>query len=396
MDFIPVILAAVLSLALAAGLYAKNASIRVENARMAEISGFIRDGAMAYLRRQYLVMAVFAAVMFVVLSFVLNLATAVCFLVGALFSVLSGFFGMVSATKSNVRTAQMAQHGEKPALQVAFSGGAVLGLSVVGLGAAGIAALYLLFQGNIDTVTGFSLGASSIALFARVGGGIYTKAADVGADLVGKVEAGIPEDDPRNPAVIGDNVGDNVGDVAGMGADLFESYVGAIISALLLSAQNAGLTFSLVAAGILSGILGVLVVKFVKVGGAHTVMKAGTYASSAVMLAASFFLCRSVDLRLFWAICAGILSGVAIGFITEVHTSSDYRMVRDIAQQSETGAATTILSGYAVGLRSTVAPTLIIAAAVVVSARVAGLYGVALAAVGMLATVGMTIAVDAY
>lgn len=396
MDFLPVILAALLSLALAAGLYWKNASIREDNARMSEIAGFIRQGAMAYLRRQYSVMAVFAAAMAVLLGFVLNVETAVCFLFGALFSVLSGFFGMISATKANVRTAQMARLGEKPALQVAFSGGAVLGLSVVGLGAAGIAVLYLIFGGNIDTVTGFSLGASSIALFARVGGGIYTKAADVGADLVGKVEAGIPEDDPRNPAVIGDNVGDNVGDVAGMGADLFESYVGAIVSALLLSAQNASLTFGLVAAGILSGLLGVLVVKFVRVGGAHTVMKAGTYASSAVMLAASYFLCRAVDPRLFWAICAGILSGVAIGFITEIYTSSDFSMVRDIARQSETGAATTILSGYAVGLRSTVAPILIIAAAVVISARVAGLYGVALAAVGMLATVGMTIAVDAY
>ena len=396
MDFLPVILAALLSLALAAGLYWKNASIREDHARMSEIAGFIRQGAMAYLRRQYSVMAVFAVAMAVLLGFVLNVETAVCFLFGALFSVLSGFFGMISATKANVRTAQMAQYGEKPALQVAFSGGAVLGLSVVGLGAAGVAVLYLIFGGNIDTVTGFSLGASSIALFARVGGGIYTKAADVGADLVGKVEAGIPEDDPRNPAVIGDNVGDNVGDVAGMGADLFESYVGAIISALLLSAHNASLTFGLVTAGILSGLLGVLVVKFVRVGGAHTVMKAGTYASSAVMLAASYFLCRTVDVRLFWAICAGILSGVAIGFITEVYTSSDFRMVRDIALQSETGAATTILSGFAVGLRSTVAPILISAAAVVISARVAGLYGVALAAVGMLATVGMTIAVDAY
>lgn len=388
--------AAAVSLLLALGLYLKNASIRVEDQEMEKISGYIHEGAMAYLKRQYLVMVAFAAVMFAVLAWALNLQTAICFLVGALFSVLSGFFGMMSATRANVRTAQRAKQGMNAALRVAFSGGAVLGLCVVGLGALGLASLYLIFDGNIDTVTGFSLGASSIALFARVGGGIYTKAADVGADLVGKVESGIPEDDPRNPAVIGDNVGDNVGDVAGMGADLFESYVGAILSALLLSAGNAGLTFGLVSAGILSAAVGVLAVRFIKVRDPHMVMKLGTYLASALVLVAANLLCQSAGMNHFWAILSGVVCGIAIGYVTEIYTSDHYRSVRNIAKQSETGPATTILSGYAVGLKSTAIPVLLIAVAVVLSAKFAGLYGVALAAVGMLSTVGITISVDAY
>ena len=396
-----ILAAAVVSLAMAFGLYRKNASIQVESPRMREIAGFIHEGAMAYLKRQYVVMAIFAAVMFVVLLIILGWQTAVCFLVGALFSVLSGFFGMLSATKANVRTAQSAKKGISAALNVAFSGGAVLGLCVVGLGALGLTVLYILFKGNNDIVTGFSLGASSIALFARVGGGIYTKAADVGADLVGKVEAGIPEDDPRNPAVIGDNVGDNVGDVAGMGADLFESYVGAILSALLLAAGNAAyinLTFLMVACGIAASLIGVLAVKLCKHGDPHKALNLGTYLAAALMIVASFFLCRGVEngMNLFGAVVSGIVVGVVIGFITEVYTSDKYKHVKHIAQQSETGAATTILSGFAVGLRSTALPILLIAAAVVISANLAGLFGVALAAVGMLATVGITISVDAY
>ena len=396
-----VIAAAALSLVMAFALYRKNASIQVEDARMREIAGFIHEGAMAYLKRQYVVMAVFAAIMFVVLLIVLDLPTAICFLVGALFSVLAGFCGMMSATRANVRTAQSAKKGMAAALNVAFSGGAVLGLCVVGLGALGLTVLYLIFRGNNDIVTGFSLGASSIALFARVGGGIYTKAADVGADLVGKVEAGIPEDDPRNPAVIGDNVGDNVGDVAGMGADLFESYVGAILSALLLAAgdaQRISLTFLLVACGIVASILGVVVVKCVKNGDPHKVLNTGTYLASTLMVIAAFFLCQQCDggMKLFGAIVSGIVCGVAIGFITEVYTSDKYGSVKHIAQQSETGAATTILSGFAVGLRSTALPIILIAAALILSSFLAGLYGVALAAVGMLATVGITISVDAY
>ena len=396
-----ILAAAVVSLAMAFGLYRKNASIQVESPRMREIAGFIHEGAMAYLKRQYVVMAIFAAVMFVVLLIILGWQTAVCFLVGALFSVLSGFFGMLSATKANVRTAQSAKKGISAALNVAFSGGAVLGLCVVGLGALGLTVLYIIFKGNNDIVTGFSLGASSIALFARVGGGIYTKAADVGADLVGKVEAGIPEDDPRNPAVIGDNVGDNVGDVAGMGADLFESYVGAILSALLLAAGNAAyinLTFLMVACGIAASLIGVVAVKLCKNGDPHKALNLGTYLAAALMIVASFFLCRGVEngMKLFGAVVSGIVVGVVIGFITEVYTSDKYKHVKHIAQQSETGAATTILSGFAVGLRSTALPILLIAAAVVISANLAGLFGVALAAVGMLATVGITISVDAY
>ena len=396
-----ILAAAVVSLAMAFGLYRKNASIQVESPRMREIAGFIHEGAMAYLKRQYVVMAIFAAVMFVVLLIILGWQTAVCFLVGALFSVLSGFFGMLSATKANVRTAQSAKKGISAALNVAFSGGAVLGLCVVGLGALGLTVLYIIFKGNNDIVTGFSLGASSIALFARVGGGIYTKAADVGADLVGKVEAGIPEDDPRNPAVIGDNVGDNVGDVAGMGADLFESYVGAILSALLLAAGNAAyinLTFLMVACGIAASLIGVVAVKLCKNGDPHKALNLGTYLAAGLMIVASFFLCRGVEngMKLFGAVVSGIVVGVVIGFITEVYTSDKYKHVKHIAQQSETGAATTILSGFAVGLRSTALPILLIAAAVVISANLAGLFGVALAAVGMLATVGITISVDAY
>ena len=396
-----VIAAAVVSLLMAFGLYRKNAAIKVEDARMREIAGYIHEGAMAYLKRQYIVMAVFAAIMFVVLFIILGWQTAVCFLVGALFSVFAGFSGMLSATKANVRTAQKAKEGMSAALNVAFSGGAVLGLCVVGLGALGLAVLYLIFNGNNDILTGFSLGASSIALFARVGGGIYTKAADVGADLVGKVEAGIPEDDPRNPAVIGDNVGDNVGDVAGMGADLFESYVGAALSALLLAAGNAariGLTFNLIAIGILASIIGVVVVKSVKNGDPHKILNIGTYLASAILLIAAFVLCMGIDggMKLFAAIASGIVAGVAIGFITEVYTSDKYKSVKYIAEQSETGAATTILSGFSVGLKSTGFPILLIVAAVVLSSMLAGLYGVALAAIGMLATVGITISVDAY
>ena len=400
-DYVIVIGCAVLALILALGLYLRNASIKVTNPRMEEIAGYISEGAMAYLRRQYSILAVFIVVMFAVLLIAgLGWETAVCFVVGALFSIAAGLFGMKSATKSNVRTAQSASKGLKAALDVAFSGGAVLGLAVVGLGALGLTALYMIFQ-DTDIIMGFSFGASSIALFCRVGGGIYTKAADVGADLVGKVEAGIPEDDPRNPAVIADNVGDNVGDVAGMGADLFESYVGAIISAMMLGyiaikSTGISLTLLLVAAGIASSIIGILFVKLVGGTNPQRSLNMGTYLSSALMIVASFFLCQNVDLNLFYAIISGVVSGLVIGVATEYYTSADYKPVKRIGEQSETGPATTILSGYAIGLKSVVVPVLIIAIAVYVSSEFAGLYGVALAAVGMLSTVGITIAVDAY
>jgi len=400
-DYVIVIGCAVLALILALGLYMRNASIKVTNPRMEEIAGYISEGAMAYLRRQYSILAIFIVVMFGVLLLAgLGWQTAVCFLIGAIFSIAAGFCGMKSATKSNVRTAQNASKGLKPALDVAFSGGAVLGLCVVGLGALGLTALYMIFQ-DADIIMGFSLGASSIALFCRVGGGIYTKAADVGADLVGKVEAGIPEDDPRNPAVIADNVGDNVGDVAGMGADLFESYVGAILSAMMLGylalkTTGISLTLLLVAAGIFSSIVGILFVKFVGGNNPQRTLNLGTYLSSALMIVAAFFLCQNVDMNLFYAIISGIVSGLVIGVATEYYTSADYKPVKRIGEQSETGAATTILSGYAIGLKSTVIPILIVAAAVYISSEFAGLYGVALSAVGMLSTVGITIAVDAY
>ncbi|NLT16522.1 MAG: sodium-translocating pyrophosphatase [Clostridiales bacterium] len=379
--------------------------LKVENKRMVEISGYIHDGAMAYLKRQYKVLAVFAAVMFGVLTFLpgLGLNTAICFLLGGCFSVAAGHIGMMGATKANVRTAAAAQRSMQEALSVAFTGGSLLGLSVVGLGALGLAVLYLVF-GDANIITGFSLGASSIALFCRVGGGIYTKAADVGADLVGKVEAGIPEDDPRNPAVIADNVGDNVGDVAGMGADLFESYVGAILSALLLgvlaaSANGAVYTLLVVAAGIVASLVAVLTVRSLKSKkGAHATLRIGTYLSSALAVAAagvfSHLIFNSLDY--FWPVVGGVVAGMVIGQVTEYYTSSEHKPVRTISEQSETGAATTILSGFSVGLMSTVIPILIIAGALYLAFSTGGLFGVALAAVGMLSTVGLTVAVDAY
>ena len=396
-----VLLCAVLALLFAAWKTSAVSKADAGTERMKEIAGNISDGARAFLFAEYKILVIFVAVLFVLIGLFITWLTAGCFLIGAVFSVCAGYVGMNVATKANVRTAAAAKSsGMNKALGVAFSGGSVMGMCVVGLGLLGCAAIYA-FTGNVEILTGFSLGASSIALFARVGGGIYTKAADVGADLVGKVEAGIPEDDPRNPAVIGDNVGDNVGDVAGMGADLFESYVGAILSALLLAAgdaQRISLTFLLVACGIVASILGVVVVKCVKNGDPHKILNTGTYLASALMVIAAFFLCQQCDggMKLFGAIVSGIVCGVAIGFITEVYTSDKYGSVKHIAQQSETGAATTILSGFAVGLRSTALPIILIAAALILSSFLAGLYGVALAAVGMLATVGITISVDAY
>lgn len=375
------------------------------NDKMKSIMGFIHEGAMAFLYREYRVLVVFILVLAVILGvFLKSWLTAMCFIVGAVCSILAGFFGMLVATKANARTANAAQHGQNEALGIAFKGGAVMGMCVVGLGLSGVGILYMLIK-DPNVVTGFGLGASSIALFARVGGGIYTKAADVGADLVGKVEAGIPEDDPRNPAVIADNVGDNVGDVAGMGADLFESYVGSIISAItlgavLFSGRSEGVVFPMVlsAVGIIASILGTMFVRTGENSNPQSALKNGTYASSLIIIIASFFLSRYLfgNLNAFWAVTSGILVGAIIGYLTEVYTSGDYKYVKKIAHQSETGAATTIISGLGVGMLSTVAPVLFIALAVIVSYKVAGLYGIALAAVGMLSTTGMTVAVDAY
>lgn len=378
--------------------------------RMKEIASYIHEGAMAFLEREYRTLAIFIVVVFGVLAVFINWKTALCFVVGALFSILSGFFGMQVATKANVRTANAARHSQNKALEIAFSGGAVMGMCVVGLGLLGLGVLYIIFR-NTDIVTGFGLGASSIALFARVGGGIYTKAADVGADLVGKVEAGIPEDDPRNPAVIADNVGDNVGDVAGMGADLFESYVGAIISTLTLGAvvfQMKGVIFPLIlsAAGIISSIIGSLFVKGKDNSNPQKSLKNGTYVSYILVLISSAILSKYYfgEFRSFFAIAAGLVVGGIIGQLTEFYTSSDYRYVKKIAHQSQTGPATTIISGLAVGMQSTVLPMVFIAVAILLSFSIMGgfdnammgLYGISLAALGMLSTTGMTVAVDAY
>lgn len=385
--------------------------------RMKEIGGFIREGAMAFLKREYKTMAIVITVLFILIGFGLkSWTTAILYVIGALLSVLAGYFGMNVATKGNVRTAWAAKEGGMPkALKIAFRSGAVMGLCVTGLGLLGLGLIFCLLDlaTVMECITGFGLGASSMALFGRVGGGIYTKAADVGADLVGKVEAGIPEDDPRNPAVIADNVGDNVGDVAGMGSDLFESYVGAIISTITLAAtavvnapesadftvQTAAL-FPLIlsAIGIIASIIGILLVRGNENTNPAKALDMGTYISGAIVIVSSLFLSKSMmgDLCYAYAIIAGLIVGIAIGKVTELYTSGDFKYVQRIAEQSQTGSATNIISGLGVGMMSTLWPILFSCIGIFVAYYFAGVYGIGLTAVGMLSTAGMTIAVDAY
>lgn len=410
--FVPLvgIIGLLFAVLLALGISKKSAGTE----KMQEIAAAIHSGAKAFLFAEYRILVFFVLALFVAIGCFISWLTGLAFLIGAGFSIVAGYFGMNVATKANVRTAQAASKGGmNAALGVAFSGGAVMGMCVVGLGVLGISAIYAITK-DTDILFGFSLGASSIALFARVGGGIYTKAADVGADLVGKVEAGIPEDDPRNPAVIADNVGDNVGDVAGMGADLFESYSGAIISAISLgvvafAATQYAVTGALypifvAAIGVIASIIATF---FVKGNGKdpHKSLKTATNVASILVLAASLALSYVMfnSLKYGFAILAGIAVGTLIGTLTEVSTSEKYKSVRKIAEQSETGSATNIISGIAVGLKSTAMPIVLICIAIFVSyfccksdISGTGIYGVALAAVGMLSTTGITVAVDAY
>ena len=375
--------------------------------RMKEIAAAISEGAQAFLKAEYKILVIFIAVVFVLVGLGLqSWVTAIAFVCGALFSIIAGYCGMTVATKANVRTANAAKEsGMNKALSIAFSGGAVMGMCVAGLGTLGVSLVYLA-TGNPGVLSGFSMGASSVALFARVGGGIYTKAADVGADLVGKVEAGIPEDDPRNPAVIADNVGDNVGDVAGMGADLFESYVGSLVSALTLGiavssgVKDAGVLFPLAIAAV--GLVASIIATFFVKGGENTdpqkALSRGSYVSAAIVVVCAIILSNVLfgNMSAAIAVIAGLIVGVIIGNVTEYYTSADYKPVKRIGEQSETGAATTIISGIAVGMQSTAIPMILICIGIFIAFQVSGLYGIALAAVGMLSTTGITVAVDAY
>lgn len=407
--FYSAIIIGIIALVFAYIKYLSITKVAPGNDRMKEISGYIEEGAMAFLVREYKSLGIFVVVLAIILAVAINIQTAVCFLAGAICSILAGYFGMRAATKANVRTANAAKEsGMGKALQTAFSGGAVMGLSVVGLGILGMSIAYFIFD-DPNIVTGFSFGASSIALFARVGGGIYTKAADVGADLVGKVEAGIPEDDPRNPAVIADNVGDNVGDVAGMGADLFESYVGSILSGITLGAlafgeKGVAFALALATAGVICSIIGLFCVKGDK--DPQKSLNTGTIVSSILTIIVAFFLSKQIlgSTSVFISSISGVIVGLIVSQFTEYYTSGDKKPVQHIAEESETGPSTNIISGLAVGMKSTTGPIVIIAIGILVSYIASngfnnaaqGLYGISIAAIGMLSTCGMTIAVDAY
>ena len=388
--------------------------------RMKQIGASIADGAMAFLKAEYRVLAIFVAIVACLLAYAANnqgdsWLVSISFLSGALASGLAGFLGMRVATKANNRTTNAARSSLAKALNVAFTGGSVMGLSVVGLGVLGVTGLYVIYnyfelfpnpQKLIQAITGFSLGASSIALFARVGGGIYTKAADIGADLVGKVEAGIPEDHPLNPATIADNVGDNVGDVAGMGADLFESYVGAIIGSMVLGWAIFGelayvtLPLYIAGAGIIVSIIGTFMVSVKEGGSLQKALNIGEFGSSGIMVIVMYFLITyTIDanaMGIFYATLIGLAAGLGIGLITEYYTGTGTKPVKSVVDQSITGPATNIIAGLGVGMQSTFIPVIIIAVAIVFAHHSAGLYGIAMAALGMLANTGIQLAVDAY
>ena len=407
--------AAVIGLIAAVGLAVWINKADEGNDRMKEIAGYIREGAMAFLRREYKIMAVVIIVIALLIGFGLqSVTTAILYVCGALLSVLAGFFGMKVATLGNVRTANAAmESGINKALKIAFRSGAVMGLAVTGLGLFGLGVVVCVLDlaTVMECITGFGFGASSMALFGRVGGGIYTKAADVGADLVGKVEAGIPEDDPRNPAVIADNVGDNVGDVAGMGSDLFESYVGSIISAVTLAAvaaANSGGLFDetmaalfplvLSGVGIIASLIGIFIVRGKEGSNPANALNMGTYVSGIIVIIVTIILSKVMlgSFNYAIAIIAGLIVGIAKGKITEIYTSADFKSVKKIAEQSQTGSATTIISGLGVGMMSTLWPIICIVVGIFAAYETAGMYGIALSAVGMLSTTGMTVAVDSY
>ena len=393
----------VIALLFAAYASGKNTAFKVENDRVNELSGIIQGGAMAFLYREYKALVPFVIIVAALLAWKISVPSAICFVCGAICSAFTGYVGMKVATKSNGKTAFAAIHGMNDALTIAFMGGSVMGMTVVGVGLIGVVAMYFLFQ-SPDTITAFGFGASSIALFARVGGGIYTKAADVGADLVGKVEAGIPEDDPRNPAVIADNVGDNVGDIAGMGADLFESYVNSIIAAMAIGAitlEATGVIYPLMLAaiGIIASILGTFFVRVKEGGDPAKALRYGLGSTGLFMLVGTYVLTNWIfggDLTLFYAVLSGVVSGLLIGAATEYYTSGDYPSVKEIASASETGAATNILAGLGVGMKSTALPVILVCCAIIAGVYFGGLYGIACAAVGMLAITGMALSVDAY